>query len=192
MTSRERAYLSAALSRKDGIDLKNGISRSSYICSQFDIINHIFIVTTIIADPNNEAVTRMTITNNRVSDDLIEFLGRYMELMNIKPLHMFCNAFKKKPYNFSKSIVDDATFNVLDEHYHALVKKIVDAKNKQNTWSVAFSDITKDEAKYFMNNHYISGFDSNKESLDEIISLEINDKLYYYDHFLDKYQKNTK
>lgn len=41
MTSRERAYLSAALSRKDGIDLKNGISRSSYICSQFDIINHI-------------------------------------------------------------------------------------------------------------------------------------------------------
>lgn len=75
MTSWERAYLPAALSRKDGIDLKNGISHSSYICSQFDIINHIFIVTTIITNLNNETVTRMKITNNRVSDDLTEFLG---------------------------------------------------------------------------------------------------------------------
>lgn len=42
---------------------------------------------------------------------------------------MFCNSFKKKPNNFSKSIVDDTTFNVLDDQIKALSRDIMEDKS---------------------------------------------------------------
>lgn len=128
----------------------------------------------------------------RVADDMAKYLIKYRELMNRNICSIIKDFFiTKGTYCFKNSIVDSTTFEKLDAKYHSIVKKIVLATQQQHNGRIGngyieFSGITLEEAKYLRDRDYL--MEDPIES-DGKITMKIKDKLYYYEHFLEKYNE---
>lgn len=167
----------------------NNHGNKKFKASLFVLLNHIFISKTTKSISFGNSTVKINTVSNRITTDMNLYLDKYLNLMNRNIIAILKGFFLTDIYFFNNSIFDNTTFKVLDNHYQHLVKNITLAVDEQDTWNVKYSAITKEEVEYLMSHHYISGYSQRKDQNGKL-SLEVTDKLYYYSHFLLKYQKS--